>query len=863
MNRFVLLLICATMLNGCGKQYDPSSLSVDWTRAPDSIWVGRSFWANRLQDWRVSSGRLECVEGRAAKPYRTAHILNRRFSTGDGTATLSVETGLINNNDTVSPYGATGFLIGAAPSLDYRGAALVHHTPGDDGGLLVTVDTSGTIHIQDFSQPDTPEIASSPQAKAFLPERTRIVLKVTSSSNLTTIHCTMFDADEEFLLNELKTDDIDSSRLRGSMALVSHPGTGETGARFWFNHLLVSGNLMELHDDRTCGPIISAQHTLSRGVLSMTAQFMPVNTDMGPVAHLQLKTGTQWDTVASSRIFVPGYTAHFRTVDWTDNQDTPYRVLWETRTTDGHQVSYTYEGTVRSDPVDKEEIVVAGFTGNHNASHPGAERGIPWNRAGVWFPHDDLMENLVKHKPDFLFFSGDQVYEGDSPTMAIKEPVEELMLDYLYKWYLWCWAWGEIARDIPCVCIPDDHDVYQGNLWGAGGRKTDEDNKGGYVMPAEFVKMVERTQTGNLPEPYDPRPVEQDIGVYFTDIVYGRISFAVVEDRKFKSGCNGLVPPTTSGRPDHVIDPGFDPATADVPGAVLLGDRQLRFLRDWAGDWRGADMKMCLSQTVWANVATNHGPNLMRLIADYDSDGWPQSGRNRALHELRKGFSFMLCGDQHLATIVHHGIDDYNDAGWSFCVPSIANFYLRAWWPQSTGRNRVDGMPEYTGEFRDGFGNRVTMWAATNPGETMGVEPAGLHDQKPGYGIVRCNKNDRTFTMECWPRFADPANGDGGQYEGWPKTVKMEDNYARMPVGYLPEITVTGMNNPVVQIVNEKDGEIVYTLRIRGTQWVPFVFELVSYTVRVGNPDTQDMKEIQGITVDSQGNRTLEIPFNR
>ena len=863
MNRYVMLLFCTILLYGCTKQNDPSLLSIDWTIYPDSKWVGRDMWANRLQDWRVSSGRLECIEGRTAKPFRTAHILTRRFGDGPGTARLSVESGLMEGNDTVSPDGAMGFLIGTAPSLDYRGAALVHHTPGEDGGFLITVDTGGTIHIRDFSLPGAPEIAASPHKEQSLPDRIRLEVNVIASNNKTDFHCLLFDVGDESLLNELKNSDIPSIRLRGSLALVSHPGSGKTGARFWFNHLLIGGNLLERHDDRTCGPIISAQHTLSRGVLSMTAQFMPVNTDMGPMAHLQIKHGTQWDTVASSVITVPGFTAQFRIVHLTPDQDTPYRILWECGTADRHQISYTYEGTVRRDPVDKQEIVVAGFTGNHNAAHPGVERGIPWNRAGVWFPHDDLTANLKKHNPDFLFFSGDQVYESDSPTRAVKEPAEELMFDYLYKWYLWCWAWGELARDIPCVTIPDDHDVYQGNLWGACGRKTDEDNKGGYVLPAEFVKMVERTQTGNLPEPYDPRPVEQNIGVYFTDLVYGRISCAVIEDRKFKSGCNGLAPPTTSGRPDHVIDSGFDPATADVPGAVLLGYRQLRFLEEWSGDWRGTDMKMCLSQTVWANVATNHGPDLMGLIADYDSDGWPQSGRNRALRELRKGFALMLCGDQHLATIVHHGIDGYNDAGWSFCVPSIANFYLRAWWPQSAGRNNVDGMPDYTGEYLDGFGNRVTMWAATNPGDSMGVEPAGLHNQKPGYGIVRCNKIDRTYTMECWPRFADPEKGDSGQYDGWPKTITMEDNYARTPMGYLPEIIVTGMSNPVVQIVNEEHDDVVYTLRIKGMQWRPWVFERGSYTVRVGDPDSNNMKEIRGIKVDSQLNRKLEIPFNR
>ena len=35
-----------------------------------------------------------------------------------------------------------------------------------------------------------------------------------------------------------------------------------------------------------------------------------------------------------------------------------------------------------------------------------------------------------------------------------------------------------------------------------------------------------------------------------------------------------------------------------------------------------------------------------KLAADCDSNGWPQSGRNRALREMRKGFALHLAGDQ-------------------------------------------------------------------------------------------------------------------------------------------------------------------------------------------------------------------------
>ena len=294
----------------------------------------------------------------------------------------------------------------------------------------------------------------------------------------------------------------------------------------------------------------------------------------------------------------------------------------------------------------------------------------------------------------------------------------------------------------------------------------------------------------------------------------------------------------------------------------MLGDRQLKFLSDWAADWRGADMKMALSQTVFANMATHHGAGLQYLLADLDSNGWPQTGRNEALSLLRKGFAFHLCGDQHLATIVHHGIDRHGDGPWSFAVPSIANFYPRMWFPKAEGKNQPADSPTWMGDHLDGLKNRVTVYAATNPGKEMGHEPADLHDKMPGYGIVKLNKHQRTITMECWPRFADPANPNHGQYEGWPKTIKQTDNYARRAVAYLPAIKVQGLTDPVVQVIDQAKSEIVYTIRIKGSSLRPKVFKHGYYTIRVGDPDKGPMRRLRDVASIPQGKSgTVTIDF--
>ena len=38
-----------------------------------------------------------------------------------------------------------------------------------------------------------------------------------------------------------------------------------------------------------------------------------------------------------------------------------------------------------------------------------------------------------------------------------------------------------------------------------------------------------------------------------------------------------------------------------------LGEDQLRFVESWADDWRGAEMKAAISQTIFTAMATTHG----------------------------------------------------------------------------------------------------------------------------------------------------------------------------------------------------------------------------------------------------------------
>jgi hypothetical protein len=66
------------------------------------------------------------------------------------------------------------------------------------------------------------------------------------------------------------------ARLIGNVALVSHPGQAtatHSGCRFWFQDWQLQGNKLSVFSQRGLGPVIGAQHTISRDRLKLTAQF--------------------------------------------------------------------------------------------------------------------------------------------------------------------------------------------------------------------------------------------------------------------------------------------------------------------------------------------------------------------------------------------------------------------------------------------------------------------------------------------------------------------------------------------------------------------------------------------------------------
>ena len=570
--------------------------------------------------------------------------------------------------------------------------------------------------------------------------------------------------------------------------------------------------------------IAFALYTQDRGVLKLTAQLYPLKLEEKREARIEFLRDEKWIEAVKTAVLFPGWSAHFRIEKWDATNDVRYRVR--------HGENAMFEGVIRRDPMEKEEIVVANMSCNSSRT------------TGL---RPEIIDNLKAQNPDLLFFGGDQTYRHTEHTAG---------------WIEFGLQFRDLMRDRPTIAIPDDHDVGHPNLWGENGKRSQRpDNAdGGYFYPAEYVNMVQRQQSWHLPDAVDPAPVEQGITVYFTRLRVGGVDFAILEDRKFKSGPEGKIP-KMGPRPDHINDPNYDPKTIDLPGLELLGSRQIKFLHEWGQDWTGAEMKAVFSQTAFCGAVHLHGDPNNRLLADLDCNGWPQTGRNRALEEIRRARAVHLCGDQHLAVMLKHGISEWGDGPYAFTSPALVNTIYGRWWhplDEKAGPNPVPNSPlPWTGDFKDGLGNKMSIMAYANPPDIKDER-----QRADGYGLVRFQKKTRKITVECWPRFADVKSGDRAQFPGWPITIDADQNDGRKPVAWLPELVFEGAVNPVVQVIDEKSGEILYTTRVVGNRFQPPVFSAGSFTVKVGRnrPDGPKLAGLSGKERSAAGQQSITIP---
>lgn len=729
-----------------------------WSRAHDRVWLGGEYWANPMEDWRIVEGAAECQSSEGG---RNIHLITHQLTDPASGFETSVT---IRQVEKGTQDGGAGFGLGIKSELnEYRSNAFA-------GGGLTAGISNGTLVLGSQSVPTRLD----PQAQA-------ITLKLQGEKSGNQVKLTLQASagqDSQSLSATFAADE-----LEGNVAVFNNFARNlkkGQGSRYRFSDWTATGAGFTVNAERKFGPILWSMYSLSDSrsdegfVMKISALTGPLGERDNQDVELHIKKDGTWQSLGTAALDTDAWTATFRIAHWNEKLDTPFRLVYREQHTDGSSTESEWTGRIRANPMGRP-VRMAAMTCQNDYG----------------FPYEPVVENLKRLDPDLLYFSGDQLYENHGGFGLIRDPAVPAILNYLRKYYEFGWAFRDALRNAPTLCIPDDHDVFQGNIWGEGGAKMKNiddgtSSKGGYREPARMVNVVHKTNCAHHPDFYNATPVKQGITVFYGDMVYGGVSFAILADRQFKSGPERVE--TGSGRADHVTDANVDTLHLDKPGLILLGDRQEAFLKKWCADWRGHTMKVVLSQTVFAGVATHHGAYDGYLKADLDSGGWPQTPRNNAIRILREGMPLHINGDQHLSSLVQYGVDQQRDSCWSFCTPAIAAGYPRWWRPDEMGmphqRRPKHGLPN-TGEFLDGFGNKIYVYAVGNP--EVGRDKnryRKAHEKGSGLGFVTIDTQAKTYHVEAFRFLIDATDGNPeNQFPGWPLTIHQVENRGQNRLG--------------------------------------------------------------------------------
>lgn len=648
LKRILFLVFTLHAVSVCGSEF-----TMEWSGS--RRWAGPEAWANPLYDWRVEGGELVAVAATNRTLHQTVHRVERPEEGFQLATRLRFQS---KNEEATTQSVWAGFAVGLQGLLDDPRHVLV----GAKKRINAGVRADGTLFV------------GEQQSQEKLSIREPIELELIAADGQLTLRAVQRGQ------SVTVTKSVASSRLRGNVALATH---GVNKKNKWRNSTEVrfsywkgSGKGLVAQPENSFGPILWSQYTRQENNVKLLAQMAPIGPEDEQQVSLEIRDGDGWKSLGQAAIDSLSRTALFRGTIPQGRVEYRVRYTWLGK-------DYFWQGSFAPDPATIGKPLRLGvFSCDH----------------GYAFPQSKLVRNVSIQNPNLLFFAGYQIYEGYGGFGIVRQPLEKAMLDYLRKYYQFGWTWRELLKDRPSIIIPDDHDVFQGNIWGAGGRATKSFEQGGYMMPPAWVNAVQRTQTAHLPDPIDPTPIKQGITVYYTKMTWGDVPIAVIEDRKWKTGFRSVLPQKVSR--NRTLD------ELDVPGASLLGDRQEAFLTQWSQDTADAPLRLILSQTIFCTAHTHGGPQLKKTYYDFDSNGWPRSGRRRALVPFRDRRTVMIHGDQHLGLLARQGLDDFDDGPLAFMVPGTANGWPRAWWPDSG---------DVKGRFTDPFGNQFTVLAAANP----------------------------------------------------------------------------------------------------------------------------------------------------
>jgi len=128
-----------------------------------------------------------------------------------------------------------------------------------------------------------------------------------------------------------------------------------------------------------------------------------------------------------------------------------------------------------------------------------------------------------------------------------------------------------------------------------------------------------------------------------------------------------------------------------------------------------------------------------------------------------------------------------------------------------------------------------------------------VYSAASGTGYIEINPALRQITYNRIATNSSATAKAGAPLAGWPITCMHNVSYDREHVGYLPPVEIMGKPNALIQVIDENNGKLIYSLRSSGTAFLPRVFQVGHYSMNIGEPESITQHAFPNLTPRPQG----------
>ena len=325
------------------------SVATDWAKTHDRAFLGGEYWANPMEDWRVSEGGAECMNSGAG---RSVHSLTHQIAQ-KGAFMMSVTLTRLEVKNTD---GGAGFRIGIRSEInEHRSNCFVLN--GFDAGWQGDQLILGTRK------------AAFPEGAKL--EKIRLTLKGTPEGEKCALTLTATNPESGKELATL-TESVPVEILLGNVSLANNFNAGAAGAakkkgkgkdsanagggRYRFQNWTLDGDAFAVSPQQKFGPILWSMYSLSDSrtadgfVMKISALTGPMGAKDNQEVELHVQQGGAWKSLGTAKLDPDAWVATFRIPNWDAKTAAPYKLVYREKHKDGSETPHEWTGTIKANP---------------------------------------------------------------------------------------------------------------------------------------------------------------------------------------------------------------------------------------------------------------------------------------------------------------------------------------------------------------------------------------------------------------------------------------------------------------------------------------------------------------------------------